>query len=105
MNENTMQTTKEGVSPKANRRILWLDALKGYGILVVMLSHLTGDTPLLRYLFAGYMPLFWMASGYVDTKNLSWGVLRQKAKRLLIPYFVYGSVSLIVILSIGGGNA
>lgn len=84
-------------------RLVWLDALKGYGILMVMLSHLHGVPAWLGYLFAGYMPLFWMASGYVDNKGLSNTVLTQKAKRMLIPYLVYGVVALMAFYIIGGG--
>lgn len=86
-------------------RLVWLDALKGYGILMVMLSHLHGVPAWLGYLFAGYMPLFWMASGYVDNKGLSNTVLTQKAKRMLIPYLVYGVVALMAFYIIGGGKS
>lgn len=71
-------------------RILWLDALKGYAILLVMLSHTLYYNNVMGILYSGFMPLFFIASGYTDNKTLTRDVVIKKSKRLLIPYFFYG---------------
>lgn len=79
-----------------SKRIQWLDNLKGLAILLVMISHGCGIPVVGPYLYACYMPAFFIVSGYtfswknhVDT--LAW--IKGKAKRMLIPYVIYGIIS------------
>lgn len=79
------------------KRLIWLDAVKGLGIILIMFSHIGGIPFVGKYLFACFIPLFFIASGYtlrypIDTK----AYLAKKGKRLLIPYFVYGLFLLLI---------
>lgn len=87
--------TQDKTKAVDNQRFLWLDALKGYGILLVMLSHIHCND-IIGFFSIGYMPLFFIASGFVDHKPFSKQVLWGKAKRLLLPYFIYGVICTIV---------
>ncbi len=75
------------------QRILWLDAVKAVGILVVLLVH-TGRSfgPLTYYGGMFYMPIFFLAAGMTFSykKEESFrSFAGKKAKRLLLPYFGY----------------
>ncbi|WP_219642083.1 acyltransferase family protein [Cohnella sp. CFH 77786] len=74
------------------KRIDWLDAAKGIGIILVVAGH-TGSTSstVTNYIFSFHMPLFFFLSGYLFTagKYGFGSYVRKKAKSLLIPYFVF----------------
>lgn len=74
------------------KRILWLDAIKGYGIILVMMSHVDSIMPIGQYLFSLFIPLFYIASGYVMRDESFTSLIKKKTNRLLIPYLVYGIV-------------
>ena len=87
------------------KRMQWLDALKGIGILLVIFSHTGFEIPGLEYLTAGYMQMFFIASGLVCTFHRSTNdFIGNKAKRLLIPYFIYGIAILLCFCVIGGAE-
>lgn len=81
------------------KRIKWIDVAKGVGILLVMISHFSGGIPFIgQFLFGGYMQMFFVISGFtLKINNNSKDFLLKRAKKLLIPYFVYGF--LIIILN------
>lgn len=70
----------------AKERIIWLDSLKGVGILLVVIFHTLSATPFGTYLTACYMPLFFIASGYIFYKK---GRKNWQLKRLLVPYTIW----------------
>ena len=71
-------------------RVVWIDGMKGLGILLVMLSHFC-HVPFL--LIAGYMPLFFFASGITYKPSTSFKMTAEKkGKRLLIPWLFYGTI-------------
>lgn len=80
-----------------NKRIGSIDALKGIGIVLVILGHTHG---LFRnYIFSFHMPLFFFISGFLFNieKYKSVGVfIKKKFKTLLIPYIFFSFISLIV---------
>lgn len=75
---------------EANKRITWLDAAKGYGILLVIFAHV--DYSYLRnIIYTFHMPLFFFLSGYVFSQKESFGsFLWSKVRRIIIPYFCLG---------------
>lgn len=81
------------------KRIEWLDAVKGTGILLVLLNHIELLPQYSIFLTAGYMALFYIAAGYTIKKD-KYGndVIIKKFKRLIYPYFFYGVISIIVSL-------
>ena len=71
----------------------WLDAVKGTGILLVMISHICALPP---YLGNGCIPLFFIIAGYTAHQQDFKTLVSQKAKRLLIPYLFYGLIFLFL---------
>lgn len=77
---------------KMKRRLQWIDMAKCLGILIVLMNH--GNVKIPYVNFAGgmfYVPIFFMVAGYTYRvgKDSFWEFLKTKAKRLLIPYFLY----------------
>lgn len=78
-------------------RMLWLDAVKGWGILLVIISHLC---VLPHWMIDGYIPLFFIAAGITYKRKSSyWLEFKSRAKRLLFPYMFYNFIYLIILLS------
>ena len=73
------------------QRIEWIDAAKGIGILLIMLSHCYNFDGLL-YFTSGYIPLFFILSGITFNPYSSSVSLRKRLKRLLYPNFVYAFI-------------
>ena len=69
---------------KKDSRITWLDAARGYGILLVIFAHV--DYSYLRnIIYTFHMPLFFFLSGYVFCQKESFGsFLWSKVRRLII---------------------
>jgi fucose 4-O-acetylase-like acetyltransferase len=69
-----------------NQRIVWVDILKGIGIISIVLWH--NGLSYGRYLYSWFhMPLFFYLSGYLF--NAKPGFIWSKAKSLLIPYISF----------------
>lgn len=96
---------KKMVNSKENSRIVWLDALKGIGILLVIVSHSNCQLPFVNFFIAGYIQLFFIAAGFTYRSSLnSISFCRKKAIRLLLPYFTYGLLTLLFFTLMGGQN-
>lgn len=92
-------------SLRSNKREMWLDIAKCFGILLVILNHLGKKIPIVTF-FGGmfYMPLFFVAAGYTYRKKeerYSTYILG-KAKRLLIPYAVC-NLFLVALFTVRSG--
>lgn len=81
-----------------SKRLEWLDAIKGIGILLIMACH-TGLLPRISFLFtAGYISIFFVASGYTyKAKDSFREEISKRCKRLLVPYFFWVSLSLVLL--------
>lgn len=85
------------------KRYDWLDCLKGFGAILVILGHLYPDEPIERYIYSFHMPLFFFISGLLKRKKeqkLSVFV-KNKAKSLLIPLLAWNIVSTVFFMIIG----
>ena len=81
------------------KRYQYLDVARGFGLLLVIISHSCG---LSRFLINYYIPLFFVVSGYIYKEGRSYKEnIEHKAKRLLIPYFGYSAVLLAVYVLMG----
>jgi len=85
-------------------RASFLDIAKGIGIILVVLGH-TFSLPHLLYhtIYSFHMPLFFIISGYVYNENKYNGfklskMLAQRAKRYLIPYYIFAGINLVLAL-------
>ena len=85
----------------SNKRILWIDNLKGILILLVVLGHTIqysmqdfDSSHVFNYIYSFHMPLFFLISGFVSYKpGMSLTILGGAKKRgvqLLIPYLFWG---------------
>lgn len=89
---------------KVNREA-WLDIAKCFCIVLVILSHTTIRIPVVTFLGGMFfIPLFFVAAGYTyRNKREGFKVFAlDKAKRLLIPYFVC-NVLLVGYFTVTGG--
>lgn len=78
-------------------RILWIDAAKAIGILMVVFGHNWLDEKFCYYFYSFHMPLFFILAGITfstkkDFADFSW----KKFKTLIIPYLFF-SVCIMVV--------
>ena len=85
-----------------SKQIEWINILRGFAIFLIVFGHSIGYsrglTGLSRYLSSFYVPLFFFISGYLfqeNTKEKLIPFMKRKAKKILIPYFVFALLSLI----------
>ncbi|MED2944888.1 acyltransferase family protein [Bacillus swezeyi] len=73
------------------KRIDWIDASKGLGIILVVLGHTPTTDWLKTFIFSFHMPLFFFLSGivYHDANMTFKSFLYKKMKTLLLPYFIF----------------
>lgn len=88
------------------RRLLWLDNLKGFLIILVVLGHsvqcLNPDFQkdiLFRYIYSFHMPLFIFVSGYACYREtIKFEMIKKRYLQLMIPYIVW---SIIIFITQG----
>lgn len=81
-----------------NSRNKEIDVLRGILIFFVVLGHSTHG-PLHDFIFLFHMPLFFMMSGTLISKNrlTEKEYFLKKVKQLMIPYFAYGILDTLFI--------
>ena len=87
-----------------------MDFAKGVGIILMVLGHCysagNGEN-ILCWLYSFHMPLFFIIPGIVyglyrrQTTNTFWTITKKKAKRLLIPYFFFATMTAIALCILG----
>ncbi len=77
---------------KVGKRLDYIDALKGFGIILVVLGHMHfGYEVPYQYIYAFHMPLFFLVSGYLYKRPVRMADgIKKKVKGLLVPYFIFG---------------
>lgn len=89
-------------------RLHYIDNLKGFLILLVILGHCIQATDmdydhnvLFRYIYSFHMPLFMCVSGFVSYKpNMKWQTVRKRFKQLMIPFLSWAVVSCCIRLDL-----
>lgn len=89
--------------------IVWLSVLQGWAMLLVVIGHVrhgastfVWETPLQNFIYSFHMPLFMFISGYLFyltqmRKSKAYSeMIKNKAQRLLIPYFILSLVTLLL---------
>jgi fucose 4-O-acetylase-like acetyltransferase len=82
-------------------RYNWIDSLKGFGVILVILGHLPTSPDLHKYIFSFHMPLFFFISGYLfnQKKYLQAGkFITSRVRSLLFPYFSLTFVSYLIFM-------
>ncbi len=84
------------------KQIEWINILRGLAIILIVLGHAIGYSNKLNiltvYLSSFYVPLFFFISGYLLKEEKEENFIyfcKRKAKKILIPYFVFATLSLI----------
>lgn len=77
-----------------NKRLLYIDGLKGLAIFLVILGHMlqhyySDSSYGVRLISSFHMPLFMFMSGYVCFKKSEWSMISKRAVQLLVPFFSY----------------
>lgn len=71
-------------------RLNWIDALKGIGIMLVVLGHHSLPAALDTYIFSFHMPLFFFISGFLfdfgKYSKSGANFVKGKFRSLLLPY-------------------
>jgi len=69
-------------------RKYWIDNLKGFGIILVVLGHIA--SPLSPLIYSFHMPLFFTLSGYfINEEKLNKTFILKNLKRIFIPFFIF----------------
>ncbi|MBE6825005.1 MAG: hypothetical protein E7513_06635 [Ruminococcaceae bacterium] len=81
-----------------NKRMLWLDALRGLGIILITLGHLGCFELLERYIYSFHVPLFFFISGYLYIRSAKpiKNFIKRKTITILVPFLVWTLMSTLV---------
>jgi len=63
-----------------------VDILRGFAILLVIIGHL--NTPFTTFIFSFHMPLFFLISGFFQSKELSIHSIFKNFRKTIIPYII-----------------
>ena len=90
------------------QRIAWIDNIKAFLILLVVLGHciqdngLGGDSLPYRFIYSFHMPLFFAVSGYVSQRDFTpWSAVGRRVVQLLVPYAAWAVVKSIIVGDLG----
>lgn len=90
-----------------NKRMRWIDVVKGVGIILVIIGHSACPQLLLKYIQSFHMPLFFIVAGYLFNEYPSTEkLIKRKSTALIKPYLIYGVFNFtvtIIRLAINGG--
>ena len=76
-----------------------IDIYRAYGIVLMIMGHIGFGENFDHFIHAFHMPMFFFISGFFfkdDITNVKQYAVN-KAKKLLIPYFVFGGVLLLLV--------
>lgn len=96
-----MQTVNTANINSCNKRLIWLDNLKAFLIVLVVLGHaIQLLTPvsyqqdiLFRYIYSFHMPLFIFVSGFACYRDdIQWNLVAKRFVQLIIPFTLWSFV-------------
>jgi fucose 4-O-acetylase-like acetyltransferase len=80
-------------------RLHWIDALKGMGIMLVVLAHHSLPVALDTYIFSFHMPLFFFISGFLfdfgKYAESASNFVKGRFRSLIVPYFCFAVITCI----------
>lgn len=86
-----------------NKRMMWLDALRGFGMICITLGHLGCFELLERYLYSFHVPLFFFISGYLYHRGTATlpTYIKKKTMSILVPFLAWTFLSTMVNVLLG----
>ncbi len=85
-----------------NKRLSWLDALRGFGIILITLGHLGCFELCERYIYSFHVPLFFFISGYLYKSNIPLkAYVKKKTLSILVPFIAWNVMSSMVEFLLG----
>ncbi len=70
-----------------NKRLDWIDQLKGFTIFLVVYGH---NYPILeKYIYSFHMPLFIIISGFFFPDKTNLYDIKKRFKNIIVPYFIW----------------
>ena len=106
---------KRGIVGGNMSRIPWIDDLKGFCIVLIVLGHVLAAVQILsqgpvvsmletgfHYIYSFHVPLFFVLAGLTFSTKLGFAEFaKRKFLRLMVPYFVWGMFSAALFVIIG----
>lgn len=85
-----------------DNRIAWIDVAKGIGIFLIVFGHTMQSGFVRQVIFSFHVPFFFFLSGVTYKRETSiYTFLRKKVSGLLVPYWVWGIISIAIFLFAG----
>src|SRR5690606_23894943 len=81
------------------KRIDWVDQVKGFAIFLVVYGHNFPITE--KYVYSFHMPLFFMVSGFFFPIQLNVKTLKKRFNFILVPYFIWAFALFLFWVIIG----
>lgn len=93
----------------SKNRIAWIDALKGFLILLVVFGHINDAGYCQEWIYSFHLPCFFVISGILLSLNKKWqnrsfiDDFKHSIKTLMYPYLTFGLIRIIVFIIEGIG--
>ena len=84
-----------------SQRIEWIDALRGLGMIFVIIGHMTVPDFVTKLVYSFHMPLFFTISGFLYKNHFSKKWCLRKVDALMVMYFIWAVITLSIFLYIG----
>lgn len=81
-----------------NKRNISLDIAKGLCLFLVVISHGCGIPIFGNIIFASYVSVFYVISGYTSNDYMNKSEIIKRFKRLIIPYFIYNLILILIYI-------
>lgn len=79
----------------------WLDIAKGIAMILIVLGHTLRTGALRNIVYAFHVPCFFSLAGITAKETLSLNKILKDFKRLLVPYYTFGLISIAIFAVIG----
>ena len=89
-----LSNVAEKTGLKSNR-VEWMDVLRGIGMLLVILGHVSEQEKLVEWIYAFHMPLFFFISGWLYRKQPIKKCICRKTASIVVPYLSFGVILLV----------
>jgi fucose 4-O-acetylase-like acetyltransferase len=90
----------QAVVGRNGRRVEWVDAAKGVGILFVIAGHVWWRGPVRDAIYSFHMPLFFLLSGYMVKPQSTILLIGKQMRSLLVPFVAFSLILIAADLSI-----